>query len=493
MLYFRQILIMLVSLYTVRVVLSVLGTEDYGIYNVVAGVVVMFGFISTTMATASQRYFSYAMGQGDIDGLNRLFGITLTIYLILIVAVVVLAETVGLWFVSEKLVVPDERLLAAKWVYHFSIASFVVNLFTAPYMAAIIAHEDMTVYAWASIIEAVLKLVVVLALKVLTFDKLSLYGALLFVVACINTVVYRIYCRRKYPECLSKIVWDSKMIKEMLSFSGWNLFGSAVGVFNWQLVGIVLNQFCGATVNAARALSLQINSAVSSFSSNFSMATRPQIIKYYAANQKKETDTLVFRSCKMTYFLTQVFTLPLIAEMPAVLTIWLKNVPEYTIIFSQLALVDALITSVSFPLMTLAQATGKIKRYQGVVGGVLLCNLPAAYIILRLGFAPWVIAVGQVVITIIATFLRFMIVSRIANFSLRQFILKVIFPLVSATLFSCLVPFLFLYFFEPSILRMVCNIICTVIICVVSVFFLALDKNERRAILTMTKKKLSML
>ena len=183
MLYFRQILIMLVSLYTVRVVLSVLGTEDYGIYNVVAGVVVMFGFISTTMATASQRYFSYAMGQGDIDGLNRLFGITLTIYLILIVAVVVLAETVGLWFVSEKLVVPDERLLAAKWVYHFSIASFVVNLFTAPYMAAIIAHEDMTVYAWASIIEAVLKLVVVLALKVLTFDKLSLYGALLFVVA----------------------------------------------------------------------------------------------------------------------------------------------------------------------------------------------------------------------------------------------------------------------------------------------------------------------
>ena len=489
-LYFRQILIMLVSLYTVRVVLATLGAEDYGIYNVVAGVVVTFGFLSGAMATASQRYFAFWLGRGNAEKLRKTFSVTVCVYLLLVLTVVVLAETAGLWFVRNRLVIPPERMRAAVWAYHFSMANFAVTLMSAPYTAAIIAHENMGVYAYASVAEAALKLAAVFLLKALPYDKLALYGALLLCAGLVNTLVYRLYCRRRYEECSFRPVWDGAMFREIVGYMGWNLFGSAVGVFNNQILNIMLNQFFGPAVNAARAVSSQINSAVNSFSANFSTATRPQIIKDYAANRTDDAHRLVFRACKMTFFLMLVFTLPLVLEMPYVLGLWLRDVPGNTVAFARLTLADALVTSVSYPIMTLAQATGRIALYQGVVGGLLLCNLPVAYLLLRLGFPPYSVMVGQVAISVLATVVRLVITNWLSHFSLRRFSVKVVLPLALVVALSALLPTLIVWRFRESFLRFFVTVISSVAGSSLLFLFVGLDKGERGAVTVGIFKKI---
>ena len=328
MLYFRQILIMVVSLYTVRVVLNTLGAEDYGIYNVVAGVVTMFSFLSSSMATASQRYFSFALGENDNEKLKKYFSMSFTIYCLIALIVLVLAETVGLWFVVNKLVVPMERKDAAFWIYQASVFSMIFTILTAPFMASIIAHEDMNIYAYVSIIEVVLKLGIVFLLPLFAIDKLIFYGLLMAVVVFINTAIYRTICVKKYSECKFSFFWEKDLFKELISYTGWNMFGAAVGVFKYQVVNIILNQFFNPIVNTARGIAQQVNSAVNSFAQNFSTAVRPQIIKTYASGEKDKMLQLMFRSCKATFLLMYVFALPLILEMPYVLKLWLKNVPD---------------------------------------------------------------------------------------------------------------------------------------------------------------------
>ena len=489
-LYFRQILIMLVSLYTVRVVLATLGAEDYGIYNVVAGVVVMFGFLSGAMATASQRYFAFWLGRGNAEKLRKTFSVTVCVYLLLVLTVVVLAESAGLWFVRNRLVIPPERMRAAVWAYHFSMANFAVTLMSAPYTAAIIAHENMGVYAYASVAEAALKLAAVFLLKALPYDKLALYGALLLCAGLVNTLVYRFYCRRRYEECSFSPVWDGAMFREIVGYMGWNLFGSAVGVFNNQILNIMLNQFFGPAVNAARAVSGQINGAINSFSANFSTATRPQIIKDYAADRIDGSHRLVFRACKMTFFLMFVFTLPLVLEMPYVLGLWLKDVPGNTVVFARLTLMDALVTSVSYPIMTLAQATGRIALYQGVVGGLLLCNLPVAYLLLRLGFPPYSVMVGQVAISVLATVVRLVITNWLSHFSLRRFAVKVALPLALVVALSALLPTLIVWRLGESFLRFFVTVISSVAGSSLLFLFVGLDKGERSAVTVGIFKKI---
>ena len=288
MLYFRQILIMLVSLYTVRVVLNTLGAEDYGIYNVVAGVVTMFSFLSGAMATASQRYFSSEMGRGNAAGLQKVFSVTMTIYVLLALVIVVLAETVGLWFVNTRLVIPAQRMTAARWIYQFAILSFMVTLLTTPYMASIIAHENMSVYAYVSIAEAALKLGIVFVLRVLPYDKLIVYGVLLFAVSFINTALYRGYCKRKYEECVFHPVWDRDMFHEICGFTGWSLFGTFTSMARTQAVTILVNQFFTPAVVAARSVSTQVTNALNVFSSNFNTSLYAPIVKEYAGGKSAD-------------------------------------------------------------------------------------------------------------------------------------------------------------------------------------------------------------
>ena len=489
-LYFRQILIMLVSLYTVRVVLNTLGAEDYGIYNVVASVVMMFGFLSGAMATASQRFFSFEMGRKNEAGLPHIFSVTLTIYAFLSAVIVIFAETLGLWFVCNKLVIPLERMTAAKWIYQCAVISFLLTLMTTPYMSAIIAHENMNVYAYVSIVEALLKLAVVFVLKIAVADKLILYGVFLLFVAVINTGLYRFYCRRHYKECRFRLLWDKKLFSEMFSYVGWNLFGSSVGVFKNQIVNILLNQFFGSLANAARAIASQVSAAVTSFSQNFSTAIRPQIIKTYAAEQKEECLSLTFRGCRMTFFLMYIFTLPLALEMPFVLDVWLKNPPENAVIFARLVLIDALVDSVSYPIMTLAQATGKIKLYQSVVGGILLMNLPASYVCLKCGLPAYSVLVVAICITFIAFVVRLFIIKALTDFSIRSFLMSVCLPIFAVAVLSAVVPVAARYFIKDKILNFICVVFLSVAFTSVSVLFVGMNKSERVSVLNMMRRRI---
>jgi O-antigen/teichoic acid export membrane protein len=479
MLYFRQILIMLVSLYTVRVVLNTLGAEDYGIYNVVAGTVTMFGFLSSSMATASQRYFSFELGRGDYKQLRRVFSLSLTIYVLIAALVLVLAETVGLWVVVNKLVLPPDRKTAALWVYQFSVVSFLFTIITSPYMAAIIAREDMNIYAYVSIIEAALKLGMVFLLRFILLDKLQLYGILLCSVTVVVTILYRTICVKKYPECRLWFYWDMGLFKEITRYIGWNLFGALSGISKFQMVNILLNQFFNPLVITARSIAAQLNGALSSFSHNFTTAIRPQIIKSYASGQKDAMFMLVFRGSKASFFLMYIFVLPFFFEMPMILSLWLKTPPEYVVLFTRLALIDVLIESMSFSIMTIAQATGKIKLYQSVVGGVLLLNLPASWAALSFGAPAWSVMIVAIIITLVAFYIRLIIVKRLVDFSLMHFVKRVLIPVASVSLLSMVLPLALYLFFEYGFLRlliMICLALLSVSLCI---YLVGIDSQER--------------
>ena len=487
-LYFRQMLIMGVGLYTVRVVLNVLGAEDYGIYNVVAGTVTMLGFLSGAMATASQRYFSFDLGRGDTEHLRTTFSVTLQIYALLALIVLLLAETAGLRFINHRLVIPSGRMAAANCIYQAAVVSFILTLLNAPYMASVIAHEDMGVYAYASIVETAMKLAVVFLLRVLPFDRLSVYGILLAAVAFLNTSVYRLWCRKKYEECHLRLIKDMELMREIAGYSGWNLFGAGVGVTKNQIMNILLNMRFGTMVNAARGIAAQVNSAVVSFSGNFTTALRPQIIKSYATDDKNASFHLVFRGCKYTFFLMYIFTLPLVLEMGGVLSIWLKDVPEWTVIFTQLTLIDALIDSIGYPIQTLAQATGKIRFYQGVVGGILLLNLPVSYMFLRFGFPAYFVMVVSIGITAIDMLVRILIVRIIARFPILQFFKESVIPCAIVTIVSAVVPGLLHWRFAEGTARIFITIPSSVFMTAASVWIFGMTSEERNSYLAFLKR-----
>lgn len=489
MLYFRQILILLVSLYSVRVVLNVLGAEDYGVYNVVAGIVTMFSFLSTAMAASTQRFYSFALGQKDLDELKKIFCITLEIYVVLILIVVLVSESFGLWFVADKLVIPAGRLNAALVVYQFAILSFVFGLGSAPFMALIISHEDMSVYAYVSIIEALLKLVIVFVLKFLDFDKLVLYGALLSFVTFVIAAIYFAYCRQKYAETEFSLTWNKKIFTEISAFSGWCLFGTGAGIVKNQITNIFLNMFFGPVVNAARGIAMNVNSAVMSFSSNFNMAVRPQIVKNYSVGNKDGTFNLVFQSTKLSFLLLFVFLLPLYLEMDYVLTLWLKNVPDLTVTFTRLILIEFLFDAFSYPLQSLSQASGKMKLYQSVVGGTLLLNLPFAYIALRFGFCAYSVQFVAIFIGFLAFVLRVFINSCLTGLKTKDYFLKTFLPCFISALCSSILPFIVYFFLKDTFLRLV--LVVAVSVLSISFFGLTvcLNKDERNALFDFIRRK----
>jgi len=488
LLYFRQILIMLVSLYTVRIVLSILGVEDYGIYNVVAGIVSMFGFLSGSMAIASQRFFSFELGRKDYERLQKTFSISIEIYALIAITIILAAETIGLWFVKNKLVIPADRMNAALWIYQLSILSFILSIITTPYMAVIIARENMDIYAYISIIEAALKLGSVFLLKVFIVDKLKLYGMLLFLVMFINSVLYVLVCRKRYPESHFRFLWDISMFRTLFSFSVWNLFGSSVGVVKNQAINILLNMHFGPVVNAARGIASQVNSAVTSFAQSFSTAVRPQIIKQFAASKKEEMMSLVFQSSKATAYLMFFFVLPLVFEMPLVINLWLGQIPEFVVLFTRLVLIDALIDSISYPLMTAAQATGKIKLYQSVVGGVLLLNLPVSYIALKLKAPAESVMIIAIIITAIAFVIRLVIIKKLLEFSIIQYFKKVVVPVLLVIFLSSLVLFIFNRSLNQGLLRLFLSIILSIISIAGFIILFGLTNEERKYLAKYFKK-----
>ena len=493
-LYFRMILIMLVTLYTSRVILAQLGIKDYGIYNVVGGVVTMFAFLNNCMASSTQRFMTFELGCGNIQQLKKVFAASLNIHMTIAVVIVLLAETIGLWFVNSKLVIPTDRLVAANWVYQFAILSFCVNIIQVPYNAVLIAHEKMNVYAYISIIEVFLKLGIVYLLVVSPFDKLIAYGILLFLVQFVIRCIYQVYCRKNYEECKFKLFWDKKLYREMSGFAGWNLFGSVAWLLRDQGVNIVLNMFFGPVINAARGVATQVSSAVMNFISNFQVALNPQITKNYANGNIEEMEKLSYLGIKFSYMILFLLAFPLSLNIDYILHLWLVEVPDYSALFIILILIDSLVgTLFGTPPMTALSATGVIRNYQVVVSLFILCIVPVSYVVLKLGFdAPSVFYV-TILFSLISGFVRFLFCRKQIGYSLKKIWKGVLLPVGCMTMVSLPLPI----YVKMAILKDN-NILSFVILCVLAfsisglaAWFIGMQKSERHTILSMVKSKIN--
>ena len=483
MLYFRQVLILLVSLYTVRVVLNTLGVEDYGIYSVVGGIVSFFSFLSGTMASATQRFFSFALGQKDNDKLKRIFSVNLIVYVAIAVIALILLETVGLWFVKEKLHVPLERFEAACWIYHFSVFMFIATIISTPFMAIIIAHEDMQIYAYVSIFEVLMKLGGVFLLVYLPWDKLELYGMITFVVSVITTAIYVVICIRKYSECqFHKFYWDKGLLHEIFGFTGWTLFGQVTSVARHQAVTILLNQTFNPVVVAARAIAINITTQITVFSNNFNTGLYPPIIKSYAANDRKQMLLLIFNGSKVTFFLMWIFALPFFLEMDTILTVWLKNPPPEAVLFTRLALVEVLINSISLPIVTAARAPGKMRFYELSLGSINIGIFVICWFLLKMGVAAYSVFVVAIVANIFMFIVRLLIVRTLIGLSLRPFFNQVIIPISIVTLFSAIPSFAIHVILPKGFVFACISILTSIIITCINMYLFGLDRQMREKV-----------
>ena len=489
MLYFRMLFTMAVTLYTSRLILNVLGIEDFGIYNVVGGIVIMFGFLNNAMASSTQRFLAFELGRGGSSlRLKQVFSISITLHIIISIIIVLLSESIGVWFLNTKLIIPAERLSAANWVFQFSIFASVITILSVPYDAAIIAHERMNIFAYISILEVSLKLAVVFLLQFLGYDKLVLYAVLIFLVSLILRIVYRIYCVKNFEEAHYRFFWEKKLFTEMTSLAGWNLFGVFAGIGYVQGVNILLNLFFGPLVNAARGIAFQVMGAVNQLVTNFQIAVNPPIIKAHAANDESNMYKLIFASSKFSFYLILLFIIPLFVEANYVLAIWLKKVPDYTVMFTRLVLLDILICSLSGPLLTLVQATGKVRDFQIVVSIILLLNLPISYLLLRNGYSPQSTFVVSILLSTVALFARLLLLRTLTVFPVSLFLKKVVLTVILVTIFILPFPLYFQSVISKKLPQFFLVVLSSVISFILSVWLIGLSVSERIIIKGYLKK-----
>ena len=490
MLYVRMLVLMLVGLYTSRVVLGALGEDDFGVYNVVGGVVSMFTIISGALNSAVSRFITFEMGKGAEAQLNKVYSTAVTIQLILAAVVVLLAEPLGLWFIDNKMTIDPSRIPAARWVLHFSLLAFVINLMSVPQMASITAHEHMSAYAYIGILDGLLRLGVAFLILHSPIDRLIYYAALMAGVVLIVRMAYGLYCRLHFEECRYRPVFDRPLIREMFSFAGWNFIGVTSGVLRDHGGNILVNLFSGPAVNAARGVAVQLNGAVQGFVTNFMTAVNPQITKSYAAGEKEYMFSLVRRSSRMSFFLLFLIALPVIFNADYLLSIWLKEVPEHSSLFVQLFLIFALSESLSNPMITAMLATGNIRNYQLVVGGIQLLNLPVSYVCLRMGAIPEVTVIVAIIISQICMWARLLMLSKATGFPVLPFLEEVYFSVLFKVVCGSLVVPLILEAVKPE---GIAGFLVSTSVCVLWSMFvimaLGLQSDERKWIVNKIKDK----
>lgn len=480
MLYVRMLVLMLVGLFTSRIVLAALGENDYGIYNVVGGVVAMFTIISGALNSAVQRFITFEMGKGEGADLNKVYSTAVLIQIILALIVVAFAEPVGLWFIDNKMTIDPARIPAARWVLHFSLLAFVINLMSVPQMASITAHEKMSAYAVIGLLDGFLRLGVAFLIKHSPIDRLVYYAALMAVVVLVVRAAYGLYCRMNFPECRFRLLLDRPLIKEMFSFAGWNFIGVTSGVLREHGGNILVNLFSGPAVNAARGVAVQLNSAVQGFVTNFMTAVNPQITKSYASGERDYMFSLVKKSSKMSFFLLLLLAMPVIFNAEYVLGLWLKEVPEHSALFVQLFLIFALSESLSNPIMTGMLATGDIKKYQITVGGLQLLNVPVSYVFLKLGAMPEVTVIVAIIISQICLFARLMMFSKATGFSAGGYIRDVYLPsLFKVALVSALLPLGFSIIQPDGFWGFLANVLVCLSSVAASVYALGMTPEEK--------------
>lgn len=490
-LYFRMFLTMAVGLYTSRVVLKTLGVSDYGVYNVVAGFVSMLAYMNSVFVASTQRFFSYTIGLDNKEELKKVFCNAVTVHWIIAILVLIISETFGLWFVNNKLVFEEGRLVAANWVFQFSILSLLINIISVPYNAAMVAHEHMNVYAYVSILEALLKLLIVYLIVVIPGDSLIIYSILTSLVAMAIRVIYSIYCKNHFDECHYQFLWDKDKVKEMSSFAGWTAVGTLGFTFKDQFLNVLLNIFLGTTINAARGIATQVNGIVNQFSSNFFMAVNPQITKQYASGDLIEFRSLVYYSAKYAFYLMTLVVVPILINLEYILQIWLDVVPDYTYEFLFIILISTLIGTISSPSGTAIQATGNIKLFQIGVAGIFILELPLAYIILKNGMDPYWVAVPSILTQLIAVGFRFEVLKRsVPLFSSKYFLLNIVLRPI-ALFMLCLFPCLFIRKLLVDKLGIfILSSILSIIFSFLIIYFLGLSCDERKTLVSLVKKRI---
>ena len=487
LLYGRMLLLMAISLYTSRVILNALGVEDYGIYNIVGGVVAMFSMLSGSLSAAISRFITFELGKGNKENLAKVFSASVTIQLGICAIVMLLAETVGLWFLNSKMVIPENRLYAANWVYQLSLVTFVISLVSIPYNAAIIAHERMSAFAYISIFEAVNKLIVAYFIIISPIDKLIFYAIMIAMIAIIIRLIYGVYCKKRFEECTYHFIYDHELLKQMFGFAGWNFIGASSALLRDQGGNIVINLFCGPAVNAARGIAFQVNTAVHSFVTNFMTALNPQITKSYASGDYQYMMTLIFQGARLSYYILLLLSLPVIVNTHYILHIWLGQVPEHTVLFVQLVLIFGMCESISSPLITAMLATGKIRNYQLVVGGFQMLNLPVSYILLRFGAIPETVLIVAIVISQLCLVSRLYMLRGLIGLKARDFIKKVYANVIEVTILSVIVPFLLAIVLNNDFLNFIVLSIITVVSTLLVVFYVGCTMEERQFVVSKVK------
>lgn len=479
-LYIRMLIIMLVTLFTSRIILQSLGVEDYGIYNLVAGVTAMFTFLNGALSDATQRYLTFELGRGEDGDVNKIFSLCMILHIIMAVVVVIITEVVGLWFMYNKLQIPAERMDAAFWLFQFSVASMFIMFVSVPYNALIIAHERMKAFAFISIFTTGINLLIAYALFLSgSFDRLILYGFLLFVLQIITRLIYNNYCRRNFEESKFRIIWDKAKVKELTGFISWTIIGNISYVAYTQGLNLLLGMFFLPVVNAARGIAVQVQHAVNNFVKSFQTAINPQITKTYAAGDLAAMHNLIFRSSRFSFFLLMVPIIPIIYETPLILKLWLTEVPENTIVFLRIILLTTWINSLANPLGVSSKATGNIKLYEGTVATLKLLILPIAYICLRFGLPAFSVFIVHLVMECCTYSANLLVSRRLVHLPLRKYFKEVAIRVIVVGSLSFIAPVILYVFMPDSVLRLITLGLFSCIVSSILIICFGLTTGER--------------
>ena len=480
----RMVIVLAITLYTSRVILGVLGVEDYGVYNVVAGFVTMFGFFNSSLSNGIQRFYNFELGKNGVEGARRVYNMALLIQILLALIIVLPTEFLGLWYLHNKMVIPEGRMFAAEWIFQLSLLTFVLHIIQVPYTAAVMAHERMDFYAVVSIINVLISLGAVFLIPHLGGDALILYGALIALIALITLVLYIGYAKINFKEIVIEKVFRLSLFKEMLSFSGWNIFGTLGQMMKDQGVNLILNFFFGPIVNAARGIANQVNGGLQSFVANITVPVRPQVVQSYATGDVERSLSLTYTISKLSCYFLLLMALPIMLEIDFVLKVWLgDNVPEHTSIFVVIIVLNSFINNLNAAVSGVVHASGKMKTYQLCGGTISLASVAVVYIAMLIWDIPSIALIVLLTLDIVRQFVALIILKSIVNeFSLKAYLFDVLIPLLLVVFFALIIPMCAHYYMTDGILRFLIVFIVTFFSVLMSIYIVGLNKNEKKII-----------
>lgn len=489
-LYVRMLLSMVISLYTTRVVLNVLGANDFGLYSVIAGIITIFAVLNGLVASGTQRFIAFELGRGgDKQRLKDVFSTSYSLFLVVGIVIFILSETVGLWFVNTYIQIPIGREFAANVVYQVSVLQMFVSIVNVPFTAAILAHERMNIYGYIGIVQPLIRLGFIIILPFIPWDKLIIYSIMMFATSALTTIFYVYYCNKTFYECSLRFYIHPTMKGEILSFTAWNLLEVVSNESNNQGQNILINMFFGPIVNASRAVSMQVNNAVHGFASNFVIALNPQITKSYAGGDMGNFFSLIIRGAKFAYIVLSIIMIPIIVNIDYILKLWLDNPPENANIFCELILVSMIIRMLSEPLYTGIQSTGKIKRYQIATNILTLFNLPICYVLFKIGLPAYYACAVSILMSVLLVCSRMYFIHKLTDFPTSKFVGNIIIRCVLVSILSLLVTYYINSLHEESFIWLITVSILSILISTLFFILLSLTDGERRFIFGMVRVK----